>query len=229
MNIFCFPYAGGSSFMYIELRKKLKSYHKIVPMEYPGHGLRMGEELTNSLDIIIDDMFDQIRKKDNGSPFVLLGYSLGSKLIYLLYERYKDNIMFRRLKGIFFCASTMSDDEAEKDYSSLSDDELMEYTISLGGSNLTTDEDYENFRSFLPVIRNDFILYENARNRIQQIGNVTIKQKVYVLYSSDETNIKQFDRYCDNPTEYEYFDDGHFFIHYHLDEVAEYIIDKLNY
>lgn len=52
---------------------------------------------------------------------------------------------------------------------------------------------------------------------------------VFLQFVSDEINIKQFDRYCDNPMEYEYFDDWHLFIHYHLDEVAEYIIDKLNY
>ena len=87
MNIFCFPYAGGSSFMYSELKQKLSGVHKVIPMEYPGHGMRMDEELCDCVDRAIDDMFEQIKKKDNGSPFILLGYSLGSKLIYLLYEK----------------------------------------------------------------------------------------------------------------------------------------------
>lgn len=31
-----------------------------------------------------------------------------------------------------------------------------------------------------------------------------------------------------SPPEYEYFDDGHFFIHDHSEELAEYIIEKLS-
>lgn len=228
MNIFCFPYAGGSSFMYSELRQKLLGVHKVIPMEYPGHGLRMGEELCDCIDSVIDDMFDQMRKKDNGLPFILLGYSLGSKLVYLLYEKFKDNVMFRRLKGIFFCASSMADIEAEKDYSLLSDEELMEYTISLGGSEIETKEDHENFRLFLPVIRNDFMLYEYAKKKIAESEYELIDKPVYVLYSSDEENIECFDKFCTESPVYEYFEGGHFFIHEHCDEMASFINNMIS-
>ncbi len=68
MNIYCFPYAGGSSFIYSELRKKASDKYRIVPMEYPGHGLRMGEVLSDSIEYIVDDMFRQIQKKMMDHP-----------------------------------------------------------------------------------------------------------------------------------------------------------------
>lgn len=228
MNIFCFPYAGGSSFMYSELRQKLSGVHKVIPMEYPGHGLRMGEELCDCVDSVIDDMFDQMRKKDNGLPFILLGYSLGSKLIYLLYEKFKDNVMFRRLKGIFFCASSMADIEENKDYSSMSDEELMRYTLELGGSDIETEEEKNDFRFFLPIIRNDFILYERTKNRITEMKKEPIDRKTWVMYSSDEENIECFDKFCTESPVYEYFEGGHFFIHEHCDEMASFINNMIS-
>lgn len=228
MNIYCFPYAGGSSFMYSELRKKLSGSHKIIPMEYPGHGVRMGEELIDSPDQIIDDMFNQICMKDNGAPFALLGYSLGSKLLFLLYDKYRDNAIFRRLKAVFFCASALLEKEKGIDYSALNDDELMDYVLNLGGSKIESEEDYENYRLFLPIIRNDFILYEKAKERIMNEEYRLIDKNTYILYSSDEDNIDSYDKFCVEPPEYGYFSDGHFFIHSHCDEMAVFINDRIN-
>lgn len=223
MKIFCFPYAGGSSFMYFELKKRFIEEIKIVPMEYPGHGIRMREELSESVEVIVDDMFRQIQMNDDGSSFAILGYSLGSKLIYLLYQKYKNKPMFRRMKCMIFCAMTMSDSEKEKDYSLMSDKELMNYTLSLGGSDLKSDEDYECYLQFLPIIRNDFILFEKTKKYILDVSAELISKDVFVLYSSDEKNIKEYDNYCDNVLNYHYFDGGHFFINHHVDEMAEHI------
>ena len=224
MNIYCFPYAGGSSFIYSKLRRKSQENIKFVSMEYPGHGVRMGESLSDSVDFILDDMYKQIQKKDDGSSFALLGYSLGSKLVYLLYQKYMNSPLFRRLKCLFFCAMTMSDFSDSKDYSKMSDKELMDYTISLGGSDFEDEEEYKGFLEFLPIIRNDFVLFENANRTIADSENVSSDKTAFVLYSSDEDNIHLYDKYFSNVSEYRYFEDGHFFINSHVEEMADYII-----
>ena len=213
--------------MYSELRRMLSGKHRVIPMEYPGHGMRMRNGLMDSPDRIIDDMFDQMRRRDTGEPFMLLGYSLGAKLTYLLYEKYRDNTMFRRLKGIFFCASSMADVVKTKDYSLLSDEELMEYTIGLGGSDFEDEVDHENFKQFLPVIRNDFILYEYAKKKIAENEHDLIDEPVYIFYSSDEENIEYYDKFCAEAPGYEYFEGGHFFIHDHCDKMAYSIDEKI--
>lgn len=223
MNIYCFPYVGGSSLMYSELNKRFDGKNKIIPMEYPGHGVRMNENLSLSVDELIDDMLRQIKKRDDGSPFVLLGYSLGSKLIYMLYQKYRNTPMFRRMKCMFFCAMSMDNSEKDKDYSSMSDKELMDYTISLGGSDLHSEEDYNSYKYFLPIIRNDFILFDKAKKAIADNHGELITKDVYVLYSSDEDGIEKYDEYCQKVSEYRYFQGGHFFINHHVDELAEYI------
>jgi medium-chain acyl-[acyl-carrier-protein] hydrolase len=223
MNIYCFPYAGGSSFIYSKLRRKSQENIKFVSMEYPGHGVRMGESLSDSVDFILDDMYKQIQKKDDGSSFALLGYSLGSKLIYLLLQKYKNTTIFRRLKCIFFCAMTMSDSLDLKDYSKMSDKELMDYTISLGGSDFQDEEEYKGFLEFLPIIRNDFVLFEKSKKMITNLKTETIDKQVFVIYSSDEDNINSYEQYVARVSDYKYFDNGHFFINYHAEEMADYV------
>lgn len=221
MNIYCFPYAGGSSFIYSELRKKASDKYRIVPMEYPGHGLRMGEELSDSIEYIVDDMFRQIQKKDDGSPFALLGYSMGSKLVYLLYSKYKEHTMFRRLKNIFFCAMSMESQNNKEDYAHISNEKLKEYTLSLGGTKLEDEEDEENFKAFLPIIRNDFILLQHADECIENTNRSEIDVDVCVMYSAEEENVHSYNNYCADVPEYEFFEGGHFFIHSYCDRINE--------
>lgn len=213
--------------MYSKLKTILAGKHNMLPFEYPGHGTREGEALYDSVDYIIEDMFEQMKKNDTGAPFVLLGYSLGTKLVYLLYERFKDSVMFRRMKGLFFCASSMADIDEEKDFTIMSDEEIIDYTLDLGGSKIESEEDYEIFKQFVPVLRNDFILYEKTKKKIIATEHEPINKKVFVLYSSEEKNIKCYDKFCAEAPEYKYFEGEHFFINDYSDEMAEFINEKI--
>lgn len=228
MNIFCFPYAGGSSYLYIELKNKLGNTVKLIPLDYPGHGIRSDEMLIESPDTLADDMFRQMQLHDDGSPFAMLGYSMGSRIAYLIYRKYKKAPMFRRMSAIFFCAMTMHEDPDDDDPIYWNDEDFMDYVISLGGSDIDSAEDLEAYRAFLPIIRNDFIIVSKADKELRSPDPFIIDKKVYVFYSDDEKHIREFDRYCSEPVNYSHFDGGHFFIKEYPDQMSNEIKQIIN-
>ena len=43
LRLFCFPYAGGGSWIYKNWEKTLPNSVEIYSLELPGHGKRLGE------------------------------------------------------------------------------------------------------------------------------------------------------------------------------------------
>lgn len=85
MDIFAFPYAFGNSSIFFELKKELSPGINLVPFDYPGHGMRLSEDLLYTIEEIADDAFVQIRDKTI-KPYSLLGYSMGCLVVFELFK-----------------------------------------------------------------------------------------------------------------------------------------------
>src|SRR5947209_3741674 len=86
VNLFCFPFAGGSKYSYNSYAKLANKHIKVVPVDYPGRGLRFKEPLLKVLDPIINDGFEKI--KDNlHEPYAFYGHSMGTIVCYLVTKR----------------------------------------------------------------------------------------------------------------------------------------------
>ncbi len=109
----------------------------------------------------------------------------------------------------------------KEDYAHISNEKLKEYTLSLGGTKLEDEEDEENFKAFLPIIRNDFVLLQHADEYIEKTNRSEIDVDVCVMYSADEENVHSYSSYCTDVPEYEFFEGGHFFIHSYCDRINE--------
>ncbi len=46
IKLFCLPFAGGNRYSYREFTAKAPSFLKVIPLEYPGRGNRVHEELV---------------------------------------------------------------------------------------------------------------------------------------------------------------------------------------
>ena len=49
-RIYCFPYAGGSSFTFRNLSKCLSYLSDVIVLDYPGHGTRFGEKFADNME-----------------------------------------------------------------------------------------------------------------------------------------------------------------------------------
>ena len=77
LRLFCFPYAGGNSFIFCSWLNNLPADVELSAIELPGHGTRMAEPLltrmTELVAAIASDLLPHLDK-----PFVFFGHSMGA-------------------------------------------------------------------------------------------------------------------------------------------------------
>lgn len=81
MVLFCLPYAGGSSTVLYTLSKKISCRTELV--DFSGKGTRIGQDLYDSFDSMVDDIVSIIVEQiKDDKRYALLGYSMGSLVAY---------------------------------------------------------------------------------------------------------------------------------------------------
>ncbi len=89
LRLFCFPYAGSSGIVtYKHLVDMLPDLIEVCPIELPGRGTRISEQLNNNLDIIVKQIFNEITNYLD-KPFVFLGHSMGALICFELTNKLK--------------------------------------------------------------------------------------------------------------------------------------------
>lgn len=133
IELFCFASAGGSVSMYNELEKNLASKINMIPVELPGRGRRFTEPLKNSMEEVVEDCYQQIITKINGT-YALLGYSMGAWIAYELYYRLKNRGIDSPCH-IFICAQEppFIEQNPEDELHKLPDGLFSQRIIDLGG------------------------------------------------------------------------------------------------
>ena len=63
IKIFCLPYAGGNKYSYRELEEAAPSNYVFHTLDYPGRVSRIKEPLISDADELVEDLFNQIKKK----------------------------------------------------------------------------------------------------------------------------------------------------------------------
>lgn len=86
MNLFCFPFAGGSSYSYHCFLPFLPKHIKLIPLELPGRGARINEALQTDIHNIVVDLYAQVRNQLS-APYAFYGHSMGTLLAYLLAKK----------------------------------------------------------------------------------------------------------------------------------------------
>ncbi len=83
LRLFCFPYAGGNSFIFRPWLNSLPSEVELGAIELPGHGSRMTEPLltrmTELVEAIASDLLPHLDQ-----PFAFFGHSMGAWVCFEL-------------------------------------------------------------------------------------------------------------------------------------------------
>src|SRR5687768_2395386 len=90
INVYCLPFAGGNRYSYQGYVKVAPPFLNIIPIELPGRGSRIKENLVPDLDLMVDDVYAQI-KGDLDQPYAIYGHSMGGLLTYLLTKKIREN------------------------------------------------------------------------------------------------------------------------------------------
>ena len=224
-TLFCIPYAGCSASMFNIFNGKIPGV-QIVPLDYAGKGVRIGEPMHSRIAGAVEDCAASVIHHGNFSNYSLFGYSMGGVIAYetaLLLNKTNVNLPHNIILAA--CEPPDSIMDGHTSYMAMSDAEFIEYLISTGGidSELTALPEFLDL--FLPIIRNDHVLlefYEPTK------CETPLSVAFHVAYSDDERNASGWRRYTSVKCDLTHFDGGHFFIRDNPGGVCKYIEDVLN-
>lgn len=157
LQLFCLPHAGGNSVVFRSWRW-LAPYARVVPMDLPGHGSRLGEPLAEDWDLLVAGLTDTIAAQVDG-PYALLGHSLGSLLAFDISHR----MLARGLPPALLVAAGRNGPSAKPAYPpvhQLPDARFVSALRRLGGMPDALLRQPELLQVFLPLLRADLRLAE---------------------------------------------------------------------
>ncbi|MDO4535723.1 MAG: thioesterase domain-containing protein [Clostridium perfringens] len=225
MVLFCLPYAGGSEGIYFNWNKYLDSSISLYPISLKGRTKRFNEELYNTLEEEIEDIYENIKDIASKDDYVLYGHSMGSLLAYeLYYKLIKEGI--KKPKHIFFSGYGAPNlVENNDDIHTLADKEFVDKLIKLGGTPKEVIENKELLELCIPILRSDFKILNSYvySEKDSKIGcDISVFNGKEDTITNDEL-LGWKELSSGNCNIYE-FDGDHFFIN----ENAESIIKTIN-
>ncbi len=230
VNIFCFPHAGGTAAYFAQMGNCFGGKAAVLPIQYPMREKRIREKLPDSVSELAKDIVDNCLSELKSGPFVFLGHCSGSLIAYeaALYAKETYNLS----PSYLIASSTVAPDKyTVEQLSNLPKKELIEY-IKV---NSTVDEQFfENemmIDYFLPIVRKDFKIQEEYRC----IGIRKVDCSILVMGGSDDQNLKNKDdinrwsEFTDREFSSVYFPGDHFYMNNNLQDVCDFIKEKLNF
>lgn len=225
-QLFLLPYAGGNAFSFYKLSRFIDSRIEVIPVEYSGRGSRANESLINNYDLFFEDVVSYIKSRRNKElPFSILGYSLGSPILY-------DIVVNKKLgedpKYIFFCAEgSLNRIGLEENTSELNQEDFLNKMIDLGGIDERFLQNQELLNNILPIIWNDFSVFTQFR-----FCNKSVNIDSSVVYSPNDKSCICMDEWKNvvkgNLTYHE-IGESHFFLNKQFKEFANIINSKLGF
>jgi medium-chain acyl-[acyl-carrier-protein] hydrolase len=164
MRLFCFPYAGGNSFLFHKWNQHLPTSVEVCTAQLPGRGARTHEPAFNSIQPLIASLGPAIYPFLQ-QPFAFFGHSMGAIIAFEL------TLYLRREYGLLPSHLFVSGRRApqipkkEPHLSDLPHDEFISELRRLDGTPEEVLDHPELMELMLPLLRADFALVDNYTYR----------------------------------------------------------------
>ncbi len=224
LQLFLLPFAGGSSASFNRVIELLNPGLEAITVEYSGRGTRRSDGYIENYAGFLNDVTKYINDRRNNNPnFAILGYSLGSALVYDLLSQH---LIVGSPVHAFFCArGSLLRKSVTQLYNELSDEDFIDRMKALGG----IDKRILNNKRFLSIyikpVREDYIIwgqYEYHPGSVQCNASAIYSPKDPVASGADDWNI-----IVSGKVDYFELGENHFFINECYKELAEIINNQL--
>lgn len=226
VNIFCLPFAGGSSYSYMAFQKHTSNFIEVIPIDLPGRGKRFGEPLLTDIHAMVKDIFYQVKGLVD-RPYAIYGHSMGACLGYLLTKRLIREEAAMPLHLFLSGREGPSVEGREKGRHLLPRNEFFEVLHEYEGMNAEVLKNRELMELFEPVLRADF----EALDTYEYEETSPFDIPVTVMIGQDEKvsfeEALQWQKETTLEISVNKFPGGHFFIYHHLPEIGDIISQKL--
>jgi surfactin synthase thioesterase subunit len=160
INVFLLPFAGGNKYSYRKYEESTPSFLKLIPLEYPGRGTRQNEPLITNMQLLVDDVFGQMKEKGFQKPYAIYGHSMGGLLCYLVTRKIIQKGERPPVHLFITGTSGPSENSREKKRHLLNKEDFLQEIKDLGGLPDPILQDSELMDYYEPIIRADFQLSE---------------------------------------------------------------------
>jgi medium-chain acyl-[acyl-carrier-protein] hydrolase len=227
-KFFLIPNAGGSAVLFNVFKKYIRKDFEFIPLELPGRGMRIKEPFIENFNQAVSDLFDNVKNHFNDdADYSIFGYSMGCNLAY---ELSKKIISEKNQEPVhmFFAARYPPDINRDVDNLNLDTFEGFEEEINKWGGlhpDILGNKEAKDF--YLKIIWNDFKLLKSYKfdNKIDKyncgISVFTGKYDKYIFYN----DLVEWEKYTNKKIDIYQYDDGHFFINNHAEEICR-VINK---
>ncbi len=220
VKMFCFPFSGASAQSYLPFANLQNAGVNVHALEMPGRGRRFQEEMFGDMSAIVDEAATGLEPFIAARDFVFFGHSLGGLIAFEVARELR-----RRDKHLpmhFFISGMLAPQipRKRKTVSDLSDTEFLERVKELEG---TPDEILDNpemLELMIPLLRNDFKIYENYRYADEE----QLKCPITAFAGTedkfvDADDVQKWSEQTAILFSKHVFDGGHFYIYSHLEEI----------
>jgi surfactin synthase thioesterase subunit len=227
VNVVCFPYAGGSSPIFKNWQRALGDEVQVIPVELPGHGGRIREQLRDSAVDLANELYTELIPLFS-KPVVFLGHSMGAILAFetsrLLIERGFSPAHF------FAVAAWPPHKKREHITYELTDDQFLNRVKELGGIPREVLEHAELLSFILPILRADFKV---AEGYVYDGDQPVMSCPITVLAGSEDSfSIELLNKWREltaGSFSLQMFQGGHFFLQQAEESVLPVIKQKLDF
>ncbi|MED1883486.1 thioesterase II family protein [Brevibacillus borstelensis] len=226
-KLFMLPYAGGSASVYLSWKKHLPAEVELIPMELPGRGKRYKEPLIDSVQNMIPVLLEDITSHELSTSYAIFGHSMGNLLaLELARELAKQD---HPLPAALFL-SGRNPPHVKSNFLRhvLSEQELVQEILKLGGTPPELMENREWLELFLPIIRSDYKLVETYQFKWDAPLDCPFmifngKQDLLI----DAGQIEEWSRFTSREYSAAWFEGDHFYIHDQAEEICRQMVRHL--
>jgi len=163
MKLFCLPYAGASSVIYLKWKKALAPGVECIPLELAGRGARSRTPYYQGMEDAAEDVLDQLMRQYDGTPYAVFGHSMGGMIAFEVARLLRERSLPPPV--VFFFSGRPAPETSRKseDIHLLPEDEFAEKILEMGATSPEVFDSKRLLKVFLPILRADFRLVETYR------------------------------------------------------------------
>ncbi|HEX8528854.1 MAG TPA: alpha/beta fold hydrolase [Cytophagales bacterium] len=208
-QLFLLHFAGGSRYSFEFMKAHLPGF-EFIPLELPGRGRRLDEDLLKNFDQAVADLFAQCCAQLKSAEFLLYGHSMGTilalKVAALLEQAGKPPL------SVIVTGNPGPAIREKKERYRLGKAEFKEELRQIGGMPEEVLENDELFEFYAPILKADFELIESY-----DAGSLRpLRTPIYALMGSGEDNVEAIDNwknYTSSRFQSKVLTGNHFFIY----------------